>query len=53
MLNLNSETLILAEHGIFVIITNNFSGFSDFYQGTKVGVGSPNALVAYLWAGSN
>jgi hypothetical protein len=45
---LNSETLIYSEHGIFVIIINNLSGFLPWYQGTKVGAGSPNALIAYL-----
>jgi hypothetical protein len=39
MLDLNSDTLILSEYGIFVILRNYLNGFWDFYHGTNVGAG--------------
>ncbi len=36
MLDLNSETLISSELGMFVIFRNSLNGFWDFYHGTFV-----------------
>jgi hypothetical protein len=41
MLDLNSQTLILSQNGIFVIFGNNLDRFWDFYYGTNMGAGPP------------
>jgi hypothetical protein len=43
MLDLESETLILSNHGIFIIFRNNLDDFFYFYHGTNVGPSSSKA----------
>jgi hypothetical protein len=45
MLDLESETLILPNHGIFKIFRNNLDEFLYFYHGTNVGASSSKACI--------
>jgi hypothetical protein len=45
MLDLESETLILSNHGIFIIFTNNLDEIFYFYHDTNVGAASSKACI--------
>jgi hypothetical protein len=50
MVDLNSETKIQFEKGIFAIFRNNLNRLWDFYCGTNVSAGSHN-LIPKLYNG--
>jgi hypothetical protein len=45
MLDLESETLILSNRGIFIIFRNNLDEFFYFHHGTNVGAASSKACI--------
>jgi hypothetical protein len=45
MLDLDSATLILSDHGVSAIYKINLNGFWGFYHGTGVGAGSLQAFI--------